>query len=70
MSTQLRSGDRLRIRVGHTHRFTCCDCGLTHDVAFKAIEYENGVRFIPPTHVIVEVKGNARSTAANRRRKP
>lgn len=59
---QLKSGDLLKLRIGHTHRFSCCDCGLTHDFHLVDAVVDHGVMSIR-----VRITGNKRSTAAARR---
>lgn len=62
-----------------THRMTCCDCGLVHDMQFKAIEAKrlrgkakkagvsHLVRDVPHLDVMFRARRNERSTAAARR---
>lgn len=44
---------------GDRHRIACCDCGLVHDLEFKANENE--------TRLLMRAKRNKRSTAQRRR---
>jgi hypothetical protein len=59
MAIQLYDGDGFLIpKEGGTIKFSCCDCGLTHDFVLS-IEEDGSIKFI--------VKGNNRSTGQIRR---
>lgn len=45
------------------YRMACCDCGLVHEMDFRAIPWGRGRK------VIFRVRRNERATAAMRRRK-
>ncbi len=53
---QMKSGDSVEVSEGQILRFTCCDCGLVHDVTTD-------------TKVRLVFNSNNRATGQQRRRR-
>jgi hypothetical protein len=57
---RMKDGEGISIEKGKIFRFSCCDCGLTHDMVL--VTYEN-----EPELIGLALRRNNRATSAMRR---